>query len=116
MILLVALATGLLFGGAIYLLLRRSAVRLLVGLVLLGNGAGLLLFTMGRLRRARPLDEPGAPLVGADPLAQALAISGVFLGLALLVLVLALICHAAAAAESDDMDQADQAPVSDAGG
>ena len=36
----------------IYLLLSRSVIRMLLGLVVFGNGVNLLIFTAGRLTRA----------------------------------------------------------------
>ena len=42
MILLLAIAIGTLFAGAVYLMLRRSVVKLILGLVLLSHGVNLL--------------------------------------------------------------------------
>ena len=54
MIVVLAVLVGLLFGGAAYLMLSRSFVRYLFGLVLLGNGGVLLLFAVGGLTIGAP--------------------------------------------------------------
>ena len=40
---------GALYAAGIYLLMRRSIVKLILGLAILGNAANLLIFTAGRL-------------------------------------------------------------------
>jgi multicomponent Na+:H+ antiporter subunit C len=42
-----AIIVGLLYASGIYLMLRRSLVKLVIGLVLLGNGVNLLIFLLG---------------------------------------------------------------------
>ncbi|RMD72934.1 MAG: cation:proton antiporter, partial [Chloroflexi bacterium] len=72
MIILLAIAIGSLFGGATYLMLRRSVVKLILGLIMLSHGVNLLIFTMGDgVRRGAPplVDANGQPPPGvADPL------------------------------------------------
>ena len=41
-----ALMTGLLYASGIYMMLRRSLVKLIIGIILLGNGANLLIFLL----------------------------------------------------------------------
>ena len=50
----VALLVGLFFTVAIYLILSRALIRVLLGVVLLGNGVNLLIFVAGRLTRGTP--------------------------------------------------------------
>lgn len=57
---LMALVVGVLYAAAIYMMLRRSIVKLVIGLVLLSNAANLLIFTAAGLRRDAP------PLVPDD--------------------------------------------------
>ena len=42
---------GGLYAAAVYLMMRRSIVKLILGLALLGHAANLLIFTIGRLVR-----------------------------------------------------------------
>ncbi len=105
-----AVLVGALFAGGVYLLLAGHPIRLILGLVLLGNAANLLLLTMGRLEHtALPLVTEGAsaPLEPtANPLAQALVLTAIVIGLALALFALALASrrtvtrHAAPAAET----------------
>ena len=49
---LLAFLIGGLYAAGLYLMLGRSIGKLIVGLVLLGQAANLLIFTAGRLTRA----------------------------------------------------------------
>ncbi len=49
-----AITIGALYSAGIYMILRRSIVKLIIGLALLAHGANLLIFTLGRLTRGRP--------------------------------------------------------------
>ena len=49
-----AVTVGTLFACGFYLLLRRSLVRVVLGLAVLSQGVNLLLFTAGRLVAGRP--------------------------------------------------------------
>ena len=52
--LMVALLVGAYFSAAIYMLLSRQIIRLLLGAALLGNAVNLLIFTAGRLTAEIP--------------------------------------------------------------
>ena len=57
---LLAIVVGCLYAAGIYMMLRRSLFKLILGLVLLSHGANLLIFTVGGLtRRGRPSSRPG---------------------------------------------------------
>ena len=65
MFFLLSIVVGGLFATGLYLMLRRSIVKLIFGLVLLSHAANLLIFTAGGLVRARPpLIPPGKLLPG----------------------------------------------------
>ena len=49
-----AIVIGGLYAAGLYLMVRRSIVKMIFGLALLGNAANLLIFTVGRLTRGRP--------------------------------------------------------------
>ena len=84
------LATALAAGGAaaagLYLAMSRDAVSIVVGLALLGSGANLFVFAVGRLGQAQPpiipagLLSPSGPV--ADPLPQALVLTAIVIGFA----------------------------------
>lgn len=106
---LLAIVVGGLFAAAIYLLLRRSVVKLALGLSLIGNAANLLIFTAaGLVRGEPPLVPAGAdrPSVAtADPLPQAMILTAIVIGFGVLAFTLALLHRTYQETGSDDLDQ-----------
>lgn len=106
---LLAIAVGVLYTTAIYMILRRSIVKLVIGLMLLSNAANLLIFTSaGLTRHGPPLIIEGsteAAAVVADPLAQALILTAIVIGLGVLAFAVVLIHRAYEVVKADDMDQ-----------
>lgn len=55
-----SILVGIFFSVAIYLMLSRHSIRMLLGIAILGNAVNLLLFTAGRLtREVPPIIPPG---------------------------------------------------------
>jgi len=108
MTLLLAVVIGLLYTAGIYLMLRRSVVRLVFGLVLLGHAANLLIFTAGGLVRGRPpIVAEGAlsPPVGvADPIPQALVLTAIVIGFAVVAFAAVLVHRTVDETGTDDAD------------
>ena len=104
-----ALVIGALYAGGIYMMLRRSMVKLIAGLMLLGYASNLLIFVVSRLTRARPpLVPEGAQVLTepfADPVPQALILTAIVIGFGLQAFALVLVRRAYQAVESDDLDQ-----------
>lgn len=83
---------GVLFAVGIYLLLERSLTRVLLGIVLLGNGVNLLILTAGGRRGAAPLYQEGLEAQAyTDPLPQALILTAIVITFAVTAFMLALI-------------------------
>uniref|UniRef100_A0A7C5VWG2 Na+/H+ antiporter subunit C n=1 Tax=Thermomicrobium roseum TaxID=500 RepID=A0A7C5VWG2_THERO len=105
---LFAIMIGTLYGCSLYLLLRRSIVKLAIGLILLGNGANLLIFSAGGLVRGRPPlvpeDATSVPVPYADPLPQALILTAIVISFGVLVFAVALIYRTYRALATDDLD------------
>lgn len=88
---LMAFVIGILFMSAVYLMLSKSLLRIIIGTGLLSHGAHLLILTMGGLKRG------SAPLLGehaenyTDPLPQALILTAIVIsfGVTAFFLVLA---------------------------
>jgi multicomponent Na+:H+ antiporter subunit C len=103
-----ALLTGLFLTVAAYLLLSRALVRMLLGVVVLGNGVNLLIFTAGRLTRATPPIVPsGATLPAgpiANPLPQALILTAIVIGFALFAFFAVLVFRAYQELDADESD------------
>ena len=109
MLLLLAIAPGVLFGGGVYMILRRSLVKILVGLLLLGNAVNLLIFTSSRLTPGRPPLIPlgsAAPVMPyADPVPQALILTAIVIGFGIIAFAIVLIRRTYDETGSDDMDE-----------
>ena len=67
-----ALVVGVLYATGVYMMLRRSVVKLLIGIALLSHAANLLVFSAAGVVRGRPPIVDGAaagastsPVVGA---------------------------------------------------
>lgn len=106
---LMAVVIGVLFASAIYMMLRRSIVKLVIGLIILSNAANLLIFTVaGMTRGAPPLIPEGlyAPSgIVADPLPQALILTAIVISFGVLAFSVVLIHRAYEVVGTDDLDQ-----------
>ncbi len=104
-----AATVGTLFACGFYLLLRRSLVRVVLGLAVLSQGVNLLLFTAGRPVAGRPpLVPPGnvvPPAPVSDPLPQALILTAIVIGFALQAFALVLLRRTGEATGTDDVDR-----------
>ena len=104
-----ALVIGALYAAGFYLMVRRSVIKMVLGLSLLGQGANLLIFAMGRLVRGRPPYIPEgatAPAIPfADPIPQALIPTAIVIGFGLQAFALVLVRRAYLVIGSDDMDK-----------
>jgi multicomponent Na+:H+ antiporter subunit C len=84
-----ALAVAALTTVGIWLVLRGGAVRLIVGFVLLGHAANLMLIAAGGTdRRGAPLAGEVDPAVAADPLPQAFVLTAIVITFGLTVYLL----------------------------
>ncbi|MFI0469023.1 Na(+)/H(+) antiporter subunit C [Saccharopolyspora sp. 5N102] len=85
-----AVVLAVLYSVGFYLLMQRSLMRILLGIVILGHGSNLLLQTAGgppagaAMIGTTPLDEM------ADPLPQAMALTAIVITFALTTFLLAL--------------------------
>ena len=84
------LVIGVLVAAGVYLLLERSLTRVLVGVVLIGNGANLLFLVASGA-------AGGAPIVGttpedemSDPLPQAMVLTAIVITLGMTAFLLAM--------------------------
>lgn len=106
---LVAVLVGVLFAASLYTMLRRSIVRLAIGVTLLGHAANLVIFTVNGLGRGGPpIVQPGRsePLVGsADPVPQALILTAIVISFGVLAFLLVLIQRVYQTVGSDDSDE-----------
>lgn len=87
--LVLVVVIGVLFATGVTLLLERSLTRIVLGVILLGNGANLLILVGGR--------AGGAPIVGitpeaemSDPLPHALILTAIVITLGMTAFLLAM--------------------------
>lgn len=104
-----AFVIGSLYAAGIYLMLRRSIVKLIIGLALLGQAANLLIFTLGRLTRGRPalipFGETQPEGAYADPLPQALILTAIVIGFGVQAFAVVLLKRAFQTVGTDDLDE-----------
>jgi multicomponent Na+:H+ antiporter subunit C len=104
-----ALIVGVLYGTGLYLMMRRSIVKLIIGLAVLSHGANLLIFLMGGLTRSRPPIMPSGEkyitMPYADPLPQALILTAIVIGFGVLAFAVVLIRRVNRSLGTDDLDQ-----------
>jgi multicomponent Na+:H+ antiporter subunit C len=106
---LLAITIGVLYAAGIFMVLRRSLVRLIIGLILLGNGANLLIFLLGRIAKGKPPlipeDANFIAEVYADPIPQALILTAIVISFGLQAFAIVLVKRTYRVVKTDDLDQ-----------
>ena len=104
-----AALVGIFLAVAVFLLLSRSLIRMLLGLGVLGNAVNLLIFTAGRLtREVPPIVPEGAKVPNlpfANPLPQALILTAIVIGFAMFTFLLVLAYRAYQSLGTDDTQE-----------
>lgn len=104
---LYALAFGVLLATALYLLMSRNLLRMVLGLLLLGNAVNLAIFVGGRLSSAVPPLVPEGSLTlatSANPLPQALILTAIVISFSLVAYTVVLFERAHRALDTLDPD------------
>ncbi|MBE0570294.1 MAG: Na+/H+ antiporter subunit C [Ignavibacteriaceae bacterium] len=106
---LLAIIIGILYGAGTYMILRRSLVKVILGLIFLGHAANLLIFTIGRLTKGAPAFIPqGAETLAepyADPLPQALILTAIVIGFGVQAFAIVLFKRTYQTVGTDDLDK-----------
>ncbi|MBI5670409.1 MAG: Na+/H+ antiporter subunit C [Chloroflexi bacterium] len=106
MTIVLAFLVGGLYAGGLYMMMRRSIVKLIMGLILLSYATTLLIFTVGGLTRAAPpivpagVSEPPVPF--ADPVPQALILTAIVISFGVLAFAVVLIEQTHRSVGTDD--------------
>ncbi|MFZ6666321.1 Na+/H+ antiporter subunit C [Peijinzhouia sedimentorum] len=107
--LLLAIVIGILYAAGIYMMLRRSLVKLIIGLILLGNGANMLIFLLGRITKGSPPIIPDSSSVFveayADPIPQALILTAIVISFGLQAFAIVLMKRVYHVVGTDDLDK-----------
>ncbi len=105
---LLAITVGVLYACGAYLLLRRHLIKLVLGIVFIGQASNLLIFTAAGLREGAPAFVPGGAQAlaesAADPLPQALILTAIVIGFGLVAFILVLAQRVHRTTGSDDLD------------
>ncbi|ADZ71382.1 Na+/H+ antiporter subunit C [Polymorphum gilvum] len=100
---------GLFFAVAVYLMLSRQLVRMLLGIAILGNAVNMLIFTSGRLTREVPPLIPNDLYVPAtttaNPLPQALVLTAIVISFSFFAFLLVLAFRAYQELGTDDVNE-----------
>lgn len=106
-----AILVGVLYTAGVYMLLRRSILKFIIGIIYMSNATNLLVFLAAGI-------VPGNPVfVGegvtntaqlADPLPQSLVLTAIVIGLGMVVFILALKYKFFEVTGTDDLDQLQQ--------
>ena len=104
-----ACCVGILFASATYMMLRRSIVKLVMGLIILSNAANLVIFTAAGIVHGKPplIDKVTKTVVAgvADPLPQALVLTAIVIAFGVLAFSVVLIRRAYEEVGNDDIGQ-----------
>lgn len=105
---LLSILVGLFFATSIYMLLSPSVIRIMLGVVILGNAVNLLIFTAGRvLREVPPIIPPEAQVPAVDvanPLPQALILTAIVISFSFFAFLLVLAFRAYQVLGTDRVD------------
>jgi multicomponent Na+:H+ antiporter subunit C len=106
---ILAFVIGGLFAAGIYMLLRRSLLKLLIGLSLMSHATNLLIFTVAGLTRGRApvinINESALEPPFADPMPQALILTAIVISFGVTAFALALAFRTYRSVGTDDLDQ-----------
>ncbi|MEM0983487.1 MAG: NADH-quinone oxidoreductase subunit K [Planctomycetota bacterium] len=119
---LLACTIGILFATGTYMLLRRSFVKLIIGLGLIGHGANLLIITAAginteivdetgaivEIRGRPPLIAEGEDVLGAgaaDPIPPALILTAIVISFAIVSYTIVLVKRTYQEVGTDDLNQ-----------
>jgi multicomponent Na+:H+ antiporter subunit C len=106
---ILAIVIGVLYAAGVYLLLRRSIVKLILGLIFFSHATNLLVFLAGSLSKVSPpFVEEGrkvAQSTVADPLPQALVLTSLVIGFGITAFALVLIYRFYQSSGTVDFDQ-----------
>ena len=106
---LLTLSIGVLFAAGAYMLMRRHFVKLVIGLVLLGHGANLLIFTVARPVAGKPpfVAKGEEALTGtfSDPLPGALILTAIVISFGIVSYTIVLIKRTYEDVGTDDLEE-----------
>ena len=108
---ILAILVGVLYTAGVYMLLRRSILKFIIGIIFMSNATNLLVFLSAGLIPGNPAFVDGTTTNIAhlaDPMPQALVLTAIVIGLGMVVFILALKYKFFEVTGTDDLDQLKQ--------
>lgn len=105
---LLSALTGLLYATGVYMILRRSILKFIIGIIFMSNATNLLVFLSAGIVSGTPVFVDGTKInqsFMADPLPQALVLTAIVIGFGIVVFTLALMYKFFSVNATDDLDQ-----------
>jgi multicomponent Na+:H+ antiporter subunit C len=112
MIILVSLVVGVMFAVAAYLMLKRDLIRVISGVILLGNAANLFIMSAGLRRGAAPVLPADGDM--ADSLVQAMTLTAIVISFGVAALMLSVVYRVYDSHHSMDMTRISSAETEQA--
>jgi multicomponent Na+:H+ antiporter subunit C len=106
--LMLVIIIGVLYTGGLYLMMRQSFVKVILGLILLGHAANLLIFLVGRITMGKPAFINAEGIITepvADPLPQALILTAIVIGFGVQAFAIVLFKRAYQTSGTDNLDE-----------
>ncbi len=105
---ILAILVGVLSAVGVYMLLRRSVLKLVLGIIFLSNAVNLTIFIAAGLVKGKPAfvtETLANPDEMADPIPQALILTAIVIGFGLVAFTLALKYKYFSLSDTDDLDE-----------
>lgn len=112
---ILSLTVAVMFGAGAYLLLKHDLLRVIAGIVLIGNAANLFIMATALTRGNAPLYPLDDPRTTSDPLVQAMTLTAIVISFGVSALLLGLTYLVYTAHLSVDMEQLSSAEEAQAG-
>jgi len=107
--LILIVVIGILVSTAVYLILQKALLRLVIGLNILSQAINLIIFTAGKSRSHQPAfiasDQSQLVLPSSDPLPQALILTAIVIGFAMIAFFVVITYRVFDEAKTDQIDQ-----------
>lgn len=108
---ILAILVGVLYTAGVYMVLRRSILKFIIGLIFLSNATNLLVFISTGIKAGQPAFVDGSAVTPdnlSDPLPQALVLTAIVIGFGIVVYTMALKYKFFETTGTDDLDQLKQ--------
>lgn len=105
---ILAVLVGVLYAAGVYMLLRRSILKFIIGIMFIGNATNLIVFLASGVVAGEPAFVDGAVQNAsemADPLPQAFVLTSIVISFGIVVFALALKLNFFELTGTDDLDQ-----------